>query len=196
MRLFDREGLRGGGGPREDGVAAAPSGREGGCGAALQPVGPTRPHAPRLLFVRTKSNQKIAGTGGSRPPSRGRPLGAPPRRGTYGDWAESLMDWVPRELEILRGSDLGAWHLNNSACRPFKGVEPSTGNALFQIRLNPQKGARTPSCGACQRGTAVCSSRYWHFPENTPKQTQKSREAASTNLDTPDLASSAKQNPK
>ena len=68
------------------------------------------------------------------------------------------------------------------------------GNALLQIRLNLQKGARTPSCGAFQRGTAVCSSRYWYSPENTPKQTQKSREAASTNLDTPDLASGAKQN--
>ena len=25
------------------------------------------------------------------------------------DWVESLVDWVPRELEILRGSDLGDW---------------------------------------------------------------------------------------
>ena len=100
---------------------------------------------------------------------------------------------MPRELEVLRGSDLVAWYLKNSACRPLKGVEPSTGNALLQIRLRPPKGARTPSCGACQRGTAVCSPRYWHYPENTPKQKQKSGEAASTNLDTPDLASGAKQ---
>ena len=101
---------------------------------------------------------------------------------------------MPREQEILRGSDLVAWHLNNSACRPFKGAEPSTGNALFQIRLNLQKGSRTPSCGAYQRGCAVCSSRYWHYPKNTPKQTQKSGEAVGTDLDRTDLASGAKQN--
>ena len=94
---------------------------------------------------------------------------------------------------ILRGSNLGDWQSTNSACRPFKGVEPATGNALLQIRPNLQKGARTPSCGACQRGAAVCSPRYWHYPKNTPKQTQKSGEAVSTDLDTPDLASGAKQ---
>ena len=47
--------------------------------------------------------------------------------GFTGDWVESLVDWVPRELETLRGSDLGAWYLKNSACRPFKGGEPSIG---------------------------------------------------------------------
>ena len=89
--------------------------------------------------------------------------------GLTGDWVESLMDWMPREQEVLRASDLGAWWSTNSACRPFKGAAPSTGNALLQIRSNLQKGARTSSCGACQRGTAVCSPRYWHYPENTPK---------------------------
>ena len=47
--------------------------------------------------------------------------------GFAGDWMESLMDGVPRELEVLRGSDLGAWQSTNSACRPFKRLEPSIG---------------------------------------------------------------------
>ena len=57
-----------------------------------------RPHALRLLFVRTKSNQKIAGTGGSRPPSRGRPGAVIRHLGVFLRWCQYLEEQTAQPL--------------------------------------------------------------------------------------------------
>ena len=106
--------------------------------------GASQPHAPGSDLDAQKRTEKPL-----EPGVPDLPLGASLRSrrlggGFAGDWAESLMDWVPRELKILRVSNLVAWYLNNSACRPFKGVEPSTGNALLKDSRKSSKRSPYP----------------------------------------------------
>ena len=73
---------------------------------------------------------------------------SPKINGGFSDTPASEELRCPVNERILRGSDLVDWYLNNSACRPLKGVEPAAGIAPNRCAANlhrtdvPQQGVR------------------------------------------------------